>query len=159
MTLSAKNSLGLRFRVMSQNVNFFKFFILFQRSLDGEHPALHSVLTANFSPLMQKNPQVDEIERFFFMCIYTTSPLGGGSGRDGNKRLFTTRTTKKKPFLWFTEHMGVRGKEGEGLLWLDGTESGGEESFKHLYRQKHDRSDLLYLHTTQTFFLSPKKKK
>lgn len=155
MTLSAKISLGLRFRVMSQNVNFLKFFILFQRSLDGEHPALHSVLTANFSPLMQKNPHVDEIERFFFMCIYTTSPLGGGQRTWRQQKVIYNADDEEEALLVIHWAHGGSGEGGWGtsLIGRD-REWGGGVIQTSLQTETRQKWPFVSTHNTNFFSLS-----
>lgn len=147
---------------MSQKLIFFifLFFILFQRSLHGEHPALHSVLTANFSPLMQKNSHVDEIERFLYVYLHNVT-AGGGVAADvtATKGYLQRGRRRRSPSCDSLSTWGVGGRRVRDFSDWTGQRVGGR-SHSNIFTDSNKTEVTFCIYTQhKLFFLSPKKKK
>lgn len=135
----------------------FKIFILFQRSINGK-PALHSVLTANSSHLMQKNQKqnparLDEIECLLYVYLHSvTAGVGEGGWRAADatvtkQDIYNADYEDEALLVVCWAHREGEGGWGTSLIGRD--REWGEESFKHLYRHTQQKWPFVSIHNTK----------
>lgn len=107
---------------------------------------------------MQKNPHVDEIERFFFMCIYTTSPLGGAADVTATKGYLQRGRRRRSPSCDSLSTWGFGGRRVRDFSDWTGQRWGGR-SHSNIFTDRNTTEVTFCIYTQHKHFFSLLKKR